>query len=66
MIYMFRQVKTYISLPLFIHTKYLWAPTYKNGIWLTNVASSKRLQWNNDADCFRLGLVTAKSDISSW
>ena len=37
-------------------TKYLWKITYKSGgsVWLTNVSySSRRLQWNSDAKCFR-------------
>lgn len=36
--------------------KYLWKITYKSGgsVWLTNVAySSRRLQWNTSANCFR-------------
>ena len=37
-------------------TDYQWKITYKDGgsIWLTNVKySSRRLQWNSDASCFR-------------
>ena len=35
------------------YTKFLWSPTYKNGVWLTNAAYSRRLQWNSDAGIFR-------------
>ena len=37
-------------------TKYQWTFSYKSGgsVWMTNVAySSRRLQWNESASCFR-------------
>lgn len=34
-------------------TKYLWELSYKNGIWVTNVSYSRRIQWNNNASIFR-------------
>ena len=42
------------SVPTASTTTYLWTPTYKNGIWLTNAKyTNRRIQWNNDANCFR-------------
>ena len=35
-------------------TKYLWKFSYQNTLWITNVAySSRKLQWNTGANCFR-------------
>ena len=41
------------SAPSSSDTKYLWNPTYKNGIWLTNASYSRRIQWNTSASIFR-------------
>lgn len=41
------------SAPSSTDTKYLWTPTFKDGIWLTNASYSRRIQWNSSANIFR-------------
>ena len=41
------------SAPSSSDTKYLWKLSYKSGIWVTNAAHSRRLQWNASASIFR-------------
>ena len=34
-------------------TRYQWEFSYQNGLWITNVGQSRRLQWNASASIFR-------------
>ena len=41
------------SAPSSSDTKYQWKFSYQNGLWITNVGQSRRLQWNTSASIFR-------------